>query len=66
MTDFTNLSEDELALIVAMQGGFEPRAEDPLVKALEARGVARASPTKGKTWSLTDSGVAYRPDWYHG
>ena len=66
MTDFTNLSDGELALIVAMQGGFEPPAEDPLVKASEARGVARASQTNGKTWSLTDSGVAYRPDWYHG
>jgi len=62
MADYRNLSEDEVALIVAMQGGYEPRAEDPLVKALEARGVARASQTNGQTWSLTDAGVEYRPD----
>jgi hypothetical protein len=44
-----------------MQGGFEPRAEDPLVKALEARGIVRASKAHGeKAWSLTDTGVAYR------
>jgi hypothetical protein len=62
MADLKNLSGDEAALIVAMQGGFEPRAEDPVVKALEARGVARASETDGKAWSLTESGLAYRPD----
>jgi hypothetical protein len=62
MADFSNLSEDEVALIVAMQGGFEPRAEDPLVKALEARGIARGEPDRGNAWSLTDSGFAYRPD----
>jgi hypothetical protein len=61
VTDVTNLSEEEVALIVAMQGGFEPRAEDPLVKALEARGIVRASKAHGeKAWSLTDTGVAYR------
>ena len=62
MADFRNLSEDEVALIVAMQGGFEPRAEDPLVKALEARGIARGQTDHGHAWSLTDLGVAYRAD----
>lgn len=62
MADFTELSEEEAALIVAMQGGFEPRAEDTLVKALEARGIARAGETGGKAWSLTEAGAAYRPE----
>jgi hypothetical protein len=62
MADLRNLSEDEVALIVAMQGGFEPRAEVPLVKALEARGIARGVADCGDAWSLTELGVAYRPD----
>ena len=61
MTDFTDMSEDETALIVAMQGGFEPRADDTLAKALEARGVARRGDSEGTAWSLTEAGMAYRP-----
>jgi hypothetical protein len=57
--DVSDISEDEVALILAMQGGFEPRADDPLVRALEARGLA--SEASGHAWSLTESGVAYRP-----
>jgi hypothetical protein len=59
--DASDMSEEELALIVAMQGGFEPRPDDPLAKALETRGFARSGQAGGDAWSLTESGVAYRP-----
>lgn len=59
--DVDDLSEEEVALIVAMQGGFEPRPDDPLVKALQARGLARTGEASGRAWSLSDPGAAYRP-----
>jgi hypothetical protein len=59
MTDLTNMSEEETALIVAMQGGFEPRADDTLVRALEARGLVRACDAHDMNWSLTEAGAAY-------
>jgi hypothetical protein len=59
--DVGAMTEEEVALIVAMQGGFEPRSEDPLVKALEARGFAHAGQTSGDAWTLTESGIAFRP-----
>lgn len=51
------LSEDEIALIVALHHGNDARPDDPLCKALEARGLAHRS--KESSWELTQAGVEY-------
>ena len=41
--DHDPLSEDEIAMIVSLHNGNEPRSEDPVCKALEARGSWRSA-----------------------
>ena len=47
------MSDDELALMVAIQKGHEPRAGDPLSSALQARGFIQSD---AGAWSLTAAG----------
>jgi hypothetical protein len=58
--DFTGLSEDEDAMIVALRQGHSPRGEDPIAKALEARGIARR--TQDGSWELTPAGSDHLAD----
>ena len=51
------MSEEEIAMIVALHNGTEPRPEDPMCLALEARGLARRA--AGASWELTPDGVRY-------
>ena len=51
--DHDQMSEDEVAMIVALDHGNEPRLDDPVCKALEARGLARSA---GSSWELTPEG----------
>lgn len=58
MADLRDLSEEEIAMLVALQQGRSPRAQDPLCKALDARGLLRF---EAGSWTLTPAGAAYRP-----
>ena len=58
--DTSDMTEDENAMIVALQHGTEPRVADPIAKALEARGLARR--TAQGSWELTADGKAYVPE----
>lgn len=51
------MSEDEIAMIVALHKGTDPRPEDPVCLALEARGLARRA--ADASWELTPAGVSY-------
>jgi hypothetical protein len=55
--DHDPLSEDEIAMMVALHHGNEPSPDDPLCNALEARGLARRSAESA--WELTPAGVDY-------
>ena len=59
--DTADMTDDENAMIVALQHGTEPRAGDPIAKALEARGLARLT-EGGESWELTPDGKAYVPE----
>lgn len=59
--DTSDMTEDENAMVVALRHGTEPRAEDPIAKALEARGIARPT-EQGDSWELTPEGDAYVPE----
>lgn len=48
-------------MIVALCNGTRPRAEDPIAKALEARGLARRT-EQGDAWELTTDGDSYVPE----
>lgn len=50
------MSDDELALMVAIEKGHEPRAGDPLTRALKARGFIQSD---AGAWSLTAAGTSY-------
>ena len=50
------MSDDELALIVAIDKGHEPRESDPLSSALKARGLIQ---TDAGAWRLTEAGASY-------
>ena len=50
------MSEDELALMVAIEKGHAPRGSDPLGIALKARGLVRSD---AGAWSLTTAGASY-------
>ena len=50
------MSDDELALLVAIEKGNEPRGSDPLSIALKARGLVQSD---AGAWSLTDAGASY-------
>jgi hypothetical protein len=52
-----DMSEEENAMIVALRQRNSPRGEDPIAKALEARGLARR--TNGGSWELTPAGSDY-------
>jgi hypothetical protein len=54
--DVEQMSEDEDGMIVALSHGSEPRLDDPVCKALEARGLARSA---GSSWELTRLGAEY-------
>jgi hypothetical protein len=56
--DSRDMSEDEHAMLVALQHGNTPRDEDPVAKALEARGLVGRS-SDGRSWELTPSGAGY-------
>lgn len=56
--DREQMSEDEQAMIVALHHGSQPSVEDPMCKALEARGLAQRS-AESSSWELTPGGVAY-------
>jgi hypothetical protein len=56
--DSTDMSDDENAMLVALQHGNRPRDEDPVAKALEARGLVGRS-SDGSSWELTPSGAGY-------
>lgn len=59
--DSRDMSDDEKAMLVALQHGSTPREEDPVAKALEARGlVGRGS--DGRSWELTPAGAGYVAD----
>jgi hypothetical protein len=53
-SDHERMTEDENAMIVALHAGSQPNPDDPLCKALEARGLARRSHA---SWELTADGV---------
>ena len=55
--DHEQMSEDEVAMIVALDHGSEPRLDDPICKALEARGLARRS--ERSSWELTREGTEH-------
>jgi hypothetical protein len=52
------MSEDETAMIVALSHGNAPRTDDPIAKALEARGLFERA-ADGDPWHLTPSGAGY-------
>jgi hypothetical protein len=54
--DSGEMSEDENAMIVALHHGNQPSPDDPVAKALEARGLAQRS---GASWELTSEGTEY-------
>jgi hypothetical protein len=56
MADASDLTEEEIALIVAIQKGTPPRADDPLCHALAARGLVRLADDR---ITLTPAGEAY-------
>jgi hypothetical protein len=59
MADDAELSEDEVALIVALQKGGNPRVENPLCLALVARGLVRI---EDDAPVLTPAGDSYGRD----
>jgi hypothetical protein len=59
MADDSELSEEEIALLVALQQGQKPRLEDPLCLALEARGLVRID---DESAVLTPAGEGYGRD----
>jgi hypothetical protein len=59
MADESELSEEEIALIVALQKGGKPRGENPLCLALAARGLLRIDHDAGV---LTPAGESYGRD----
>jgi HAD superfamily hydrolase (TIGR01549 family) len=54
--DAEQMSEEELALMVAIEKGHEPRDADPLSIALKARGLVQSD---AGAWSLTEAGASY-------
>jgi hypothetical protein len=50
------MSDDELALMVAIEKGHQPRGSDPLSIALNARGLIQCD---AGAWSLTKAGASY-------
>jgi hypothetical protein len=56
-----DMTDEENALLVALYQGNEPRAEDPVAKALEARGLAQRA-DDGRSWVLTPSGCRHVSD----
>jgi HAD superfamily hydrolase (TIGR01509 family) len=50
------ISEEELALMVAIEKGYEPRVSDPLSRALKARGLVECA---AGSWALTQAGTSY-------
>ena len=59
--DSKDMSDDEKAMLVALQHGNRPRDEDPIAKALEARGLVERT-GDGSSWELTPAGVGYVAD----
>ena len=59
------LSEDEIAMMVALHHGNEPSPEDPLCKALEARGLSPGArqnqPGNSRRRASTTSPSSARP-----
>jgi hypothetical protein len=55
--DREQMSEEEIATIVALHHGNPPGPDDPVGKALQARGLARRS--ADATWELTSEGEEY-------
>jgi HAD superfamily hydrolase (TIGR01549 family) len=51
-----DVSEDELALMVAIEKGHDPRESNPLSEALRVRGLITSD---AGAWSLTDAGASY-------
>jgi HAD superfamily hydrolase (TIGR01549 family) len=54
--DVAGVSDDELALMVAIEKGHDPRESDPLSEALRTRGLIASD---AGSWSLTDAGTSY-------
>ena len=53
-----DMSEEENAMLVALRHGNMPRDEDPIAKALEARGLVER--VRGRnSWDLTPSGAVH-------
>jgi hypothetical protein len=50
------VSDDELALLVAIGKGFGPRDSDPLGTALKTKGLVESG---AGSWSLTEEGASY-------
>jgi hypothetical protein len=55
--DGEEMSEDEIAMVVALHHGNHPSPDDPVCKALEARGLAQRS--ADASWELTLDGTEY-------
>jgi hypothetical protein len=55
--DSGEMSEDEIAMMVALHHGNKPSPDDPVCKALEARGLAQRSAVA--SWELTLEGTEY-------
>jgi HAD superfamily hydrolase (TIGR01509 family) len=54
--DSAAVSDDELALLVAIEKGQRPRSSDPVGRALQARGLVEGG---AGSWSLTAAGASY-------
>ena len=50
------VSDDELALMVAIGKGYGPRESDPLGTALETKGLVESG---SGSWALTEEGASY-------
>ena len=64
MADTRDMSEEEIAMIVALVNGQDPAGEDPLCKALEARGLVTRTDAAG--WTFTEAGAAFCKERWAG